>query len=244
MQQPPETHFKNVKALLRLGVTMQSGERGSAVGDRASAVGGHGEPPEYGDGSDDLQDDGEARRWHRTLCKTPRAYAKYILSVWRWTWETCVALHPHSPLWQLLANGTFRGQRSTRSVVGSAPIFLLTLAVKVDDLEDHYARAGAALQTLIKAQGAKWEALGGRPPPPWCSSRRSEMVSAVGDRSRRAPRQRHRQDDEAYREVRLAVSTALALSRDAAPHGELGHHARERFAACGVESPPRAEFPC
>ena len=109
--------------------------------------------PEYGDGSDDLQDDDEVNRWHRTLCKTPRAYAKYIHAVWRWTWETCVALHPHSPIWQLIANGTFRGQHSTLSLVGSDPLFLLTIEVKVDDLEDHYARAGVALQILIKAQG-------------------------------------------------------------------------------------------
>ena len=64
-----------------------------------------------------------------------------------------MALHPHSSLWQLLANGTFRGQRSTRSIARSDLLLLFTIAAKVVDIEDHYARARVGLQTLINAQG-------------------------------------------------------------------------------------------
>ena len=137
---------------------MKSGERGSAVGDRASAVGGHGGhggPPEDGDGSEDLQDD-EVRRWRRKLGKAPRAEAKYVQEVWR---STCIALHPGSLLWPLLENGTFRGQRS-HGDDQSDPFFLFNPALRVADLKAHYGSARFELQNLLRTGGANWEAPG------------------------------------------------------------------------------------
>ena len=147
---------KKEKAFLRLGIASKRGERGSAVGDRASAVGGRGGPPEDGYGSEDLQDDGVSR-WRRMLCETPRPKANYVHTVWL---STCIALHPHSPLWPLLEIGTFRGQRSTRPSVLSDPFFLFNPAMSVVDLKAHYVDARFTLQSLIRARGANWEALG------------------------------------------------------------------------------------
>ena len=120
----------------------KSGERGSAVGDRASAVGGHGGPPKD-------QDD-QVRRWQHELCKMPRPEANCVQWVWRWGGETCIALHPHSSLWPLLREGTFRGQRLTRAPARRAPFFLFTPEVSMADLVDHYASARDELMALIR----------------------------------------------------------------------------------------------
>ena len=142
----PETHFTNLGNGTQLS---RLGERGSAVGDRASAVGGRGGPPEDGYGSEDLQDDGVSR-WRRMLCETPRPKANYVHTVWL---STCIALHPHSPLWRLLEIGTFRGQRSTRPLVLSDPFFLFNPAMSVVDLKAHYVDARYELQTSIRTRG-------------------------------------------------------------------------------------------
>ena len=121
-------------------------ERGSAVGNRASAFAGHGGPPEGGAGSAEREasetatDDLQVRRWRCRLRETQCDVGSHVQSVHRPS--PCIAFHPHSPLWPHLEQGNL--------YLPCDPLFLFNPAMSLDEQEAHYASGRHGLQSLSR----------------------------------------------------------------------------------------------